>query len=39
MADATNVATGLASLAMKVKEKADQAESNQLTCKILVSTD
>ena len=38
MTDPTKVATGLADLAMKVKDKADQAESNQSTCKILVST-
>ena len=39
MADPTKVATGLADLAVKVKDKADQAESNQATCKILVSID
>ena len=37
MADPTKVASGLADLAMKVKQKADQAKSNQATCKILVS--
>ena len=39
MADPTKVATGLTDLAVKVREKADQAESNQATCKILVSID
>ena len=39
MADPTKVATGLADLAIKVQEKAHQAESNQTTCKILVSID
>ena len=37
MADATRVAMGLGDLALKVKDKADQAESNQSTCKLLVS--
>ena len=37
MSDPTGVAKGLGDLAVKVKDKADQAESNQTTCKILVS--
>ena len=37
MADATRIAMGLDDLALKVKDKADEAESNQATCKILVS--
>ena len=37
MTDPTGVAKGLGDLALKVKDKADQAESNQSTCKILVS--
>ena len=38
MAEPTRVAVGLADLAMKVKDKSIQAESNQATCKILVSS-
>ena len=37
MTDPTGVAKGLGNLALKVKDKAEQAESNQSTCKILVS--
>ena len=37
MSDPTGIAKGLGDLAVKVKDKVDQAESNQLTCKILVS--
>ena len=39
MSDPTGVAKGLGDLAVKVKDKVDQAESNQSTCKILVSYD
>ena len=37
MAEPQTVVTGLAKLAVTVKEKADQAEANQVTCKLLVS--
>ena len=37
MAEPTGVAKGLGDLAMKVKDKPDQAESNRATCQILVS--
>ena len=37
MADAQGIVMGLADLAVKVKDKADQAEANQVTCKVLVS--
>ena len=37
MSDPTGVAKGLGDLAVKVKDKVDQAESNQAMCKILVS--
>ena len=36
MVDAQGIVMGLADLAVKVKDKADQAEASQVTCKVLV---